>query len=69
MSWPRRSSWSRVDTLSRALHLAITAITDEQADRAVALSEYLSEGMTPEEVIDAQDLACIKAGLIPTPGL
>lgn len=40
--------------LTQALLLALTARTDEQTARAVALADDLSQGLTPEQVSNAQ---------------
>lgn len=41
---------SQTDALTCALILAITAQTQEQSDRATALSVYLTNGLTDTEV-------------------
>lgn len=48
---------NHVEALTLALYLAITAPTDEQADKAIAMAETLAAGMSEIDVKRAQRAA------------
>lgn len=52
-----------VEAFERALWLALTAVTDDQVERATHLAEQLAAGLLPEEIADAQERAKRKAGI------
>lgn len=50
-----------VAALAQALYLAITAPSDGQAEKAVALADRIAGGMPPEDVRTAQGIAKTRA--------